>query len=206
MIVRIEKYDVSGWNQLLAVLEYLQLLSEGGLKDKSDRKGVTWYIRIVGNHSVEWFAQQLETCGDYFVKLKQLIVRKEIVHKKIASYINDEDIRSDILTWVWIQKTPQQTVHNLRQFVITELLPDQEIISANTSISWINNISFNVANTDNKKGLIYIDGNERPYTVAYRNQFCDRWFIKYLPRMLYFGCVDMKRVDTELKAGDTDIV
>ena len=50
------------------------------------------------------------------------------------------------------QKPPQRTGHQLRQFVINVLLPDQETISINTAIYWINKISFNVVDTDKKKG------------------------------------------------------
>ena len=73
-------------------------------------------------------------------------------------------------------------------------------------ISWINNLSFNVADTNKKIGLIYVNMYERPNDVIYRNRFCDRWFNKYLPPMSYFEGVDMKRVDTELKAGETKVV
>ena len=96
--------------------------------------------------------------------------------------------------------------HYLSQFVITELLPYQEIIRINTTVSWINKISINVTETDKNKGSIYVDGHERLGVVAYRGWFCDIWFENYLPHMLYFEGVDMKRVDPELKAGETDIV
>ena len=52
-----------------------------------------------------------------------------------------------------------------------------------------------MADTDKNKGSIYVDENERLDLVAYRNQFCDRWFNKYLPRMSYFEGLDMKRVE-----------
>ena len=42
----------------------------------------------------------------------------------------------------------------------------------------MNNLSFNVADTDKKKESIYVDGHIRPDVVAYRNRFCDWWFNK----------------------------
>ena len=58
-----------------------------------------------------------------------------------------------------------------------------------------------MVDTDNKKYYIYVDGHERPDVVAYRNQFCDRWFTKYLPRMSYFEGLDVMRLYPELKVG-----
>ena len=130
--------------------------------------------------------RQLGTCGDYFVNHKQLLARKKGVHKKIYSYINDEYICSAIITWLLSQNPPQRTDNNLRQFVITKLLTYQEIITFNTAMYWLNKISFNVAETENKNGLIYVDGYEIPDVVAYRNLLCDIWFNKYLTCMLYF--------------------
>ena len=154
---------------VLAVREYLRLISEGGLKEELSTNAFTHYIRVINNRSVERFTRQLGTCGDYFVKHKQSLFSKQGVHKKIAFYIGDEDIRSAILACLQIQKPPQQTDHKLIQFVITELLPDQEI---NTAISWINKLSFNVADTDKKKGLMYVDGHEIPNVVANINRLC----------------------------------
>ena len=106
----------------------------------------------IQNCSVQWFARQLRTWGEYFVNQNHFLVRKHGVHKKIAYFLYNEYICSVILMWLKIQKPPQQTGHILRQFLITNLLSGQEIISVNTEISWLNNIYFNVADTDNKKG------------------------------------------------------
>ena len=57
------------------------------------------------------------------------------VYKKIASHIDDEDIRSAIISWLQIQNPPQLTSPKLRQLVITKILSDQEIIIFNTEIS-----------------------------------------------------------------------
>ena len=92
---------------VLKLCEYLQLLAEGGLKEKSATKSVTPYIRFINNSSVEWFARQLKKCGNYFVKHKKLLVIKQGFHKKFAYYIGDEDICSVILVWLQIQNLPQ---------------------------------------------------------------------------------------------------
>ena len=63
-----------------------------------------------------------------------------------------------------------------------------------------------MADIEKNKWLIYFNGHERPNILDYRNRFCSRWFNKYLPRMYYFEGVDMKRVDPDSKAGETDIV
>ena len=63
-----------------------------------------------------------------------------------------------------------------------------------------------MADTEKKKGSIYVDGHEILDVTNYRNRFCDLWFNNYLPRMSYFEGVDMKRVEPELKAVETEIV
>ena len=109
---------------VLVVREYLQLLAEGGLKEELTAKADTCYIRFIKNKSVEWFARKIGTCGDYFVDHKQAIVRKQGVHKKIASYINDEYIRSAILTWLQSQK-PTQNNWPQQKTVLTKRPPYQ---------------------------------------------------------------------------------
>ena len=99
---------------VLGVREYLKLLADGGLKEESATKAATSYTRVINNCSIEWFARQIGTCGDYFVKHKKLLVIKQGVHKKIDSYIDDGDIRSTIMAWLRSQNPPQQTGHNLR--------------------------------------------------------------------------------------------
>ena len=63
-----------------------------------------------------------------------------------------------------------------------------------------------MADTDKKKGLMYVDGHEIPNVVANINRLCGWWFNKYFPLMLYFEGVDMNRVEPELEAGETDFV
>ena len=43
--------------RVLAVWEYLKLISEGGLKEESATKSAIFYIRVIKNHSVGWFLQ-----------------------------------------------------------------------------------------------------------------------------------------------------
>ena len=159
----------------LEVQEYLQLLSEGGLKEEFDTKASTSYIRVINNCSVGCFARQIGTCVDYFVKHKQFLFIKHGVHDNIDYYIDDKDIRSTIMVWMQIQRLPQQPGNNLGQSVVTEIITDQGIFSTNTAISCLNNISFNVADTDKKKGSIYVNRNERSNVVGYRNRFWDKY-------------------------------
>ena len=63
-----------------------------------------------------------------------------------------------------------------------------------------------MVDTDKNKRSIYIDVHKRSNVVAYRNQFCDQWHNRYLPRILYFEGVDMNRVKPKLKAGEMEIV
>ena len=56
-------------------------------------------------------------------------------------------------------------------------------IAHSTSCNWLNSILFEVTATDKEKGSIYVDGHEQDDAVAYREQFCKRWFDRYLPRM-----------------------
>ena len=41
-----------------------------------------------------------------------------------------------------------------------------------TYCNWLNSLSFEVTDTEDKNGYIYVDGHERAYVVAYREQFC----------------------------------
>ena len=110
---------------VLEVQEYLRLLAEGVLKDGLAKNYSTCYISVIKNITDYLLARQLGTCGDYFVNHKQLLVSKQGVHNKIYPYINDDDICSANIAWLLIQKLSQQTGHNLRQLVITKLLPYQ---------------------------------------------------------------------------------
>ena len=55
---------------------------------------------FMNDHSAEWFSRQLGTFGEYFVKHKQLLVRKQGVYKNIATYIDNEDICISVMTWL----------------------------------------------------------------------------------------------------------
>ena len=53
---------------------------------------------------------------------------------------------------------------------------------------------------------IYVNGNEIPDVVDFRNRFCDQRFNNYLPRVSYFEGVDMKIVETDFKAGEAESI
>ena len=74
---------------VFSVWKYLQLLADGGLEEESATKDSTHCIRVIKNHSFEWFVRQLGACGEYFVKHRHLPVKRQGVHKKIDSYIDD---------------------------------------------------------------------------------------------------------------------
>ena len=46
--------------------------------------------------------------------------------------------------------------------------------------NWLNSLSFEVTDTDKKKGYIYVNEHERADVLAYREIFCKRWFDRYL--------------------------
>ena len=94
---------------------------------------------------------------------------------------------------------------NLKYFFVTELEPDTITIRLNSVLLWLNQLSFDVTDTDKKKGLMYLDGYERDDVVAYRKGFCDRWFNRYLPRMTYFEANGKVPVEPDLN-GDQKIV
>ena len=191
--------------RVLAIRDYINYLSQGLLKGESSKNAAGVYIRVVKNRSIEWFSRQILTWGDYFIQHKQLQVSRQGAHKKVISYIDDEDILHEILAWLRSQKPSKRTGRNLMTHVNNELLPDQVSISLNTAISWLNKICFDVTDTDKKKGSIYIDGHEREDVVAYRTRFCNRWFNKYLPRMTYFEGDMMDPVEPDLN-GERQIV
>ena len=183
--------------RVLAIRDYITFLSEGLLKVESSKKAADRYIRVIQNRSIEWFARQILKWGDYLIVHKQLSVHCQGKHKKIVSYIDDEDIRLQICSWLRSEKPSKRTGIKLKAF-LSNLEPDPISISLNTAISWLNTLCFAVTDTDKKKCSIYIDGHERSDVVAYRNRFCDRWSNKYLPRMTYFEGDDMKAVEPVL--------
>ena len=65
----------------------MRLLAEGVLKDGLAKNYSTCYISVIKNITDYLLARQLGTCGDYFVKHKQFLVRKQGVYKKISSYV-----------------------------------------------------------------------------------------------------------------------
>ena len=89
-----EKGIVLPWEYLwpdscIRITVILAIISEVSLKYYLDTKDATHYIVFINNRSVDWFSQQLGTCGEYFLKHNQLLVRKQGVHKKIAYCIDD---------------------------------------------------------------------------------------------------------------------
>ena len=127
-------------------------------------------------------------------------------HKKLNSYIDDEDIRSRCLSWLRMQKPSQRTGKNYMDMVNIELLPEQVSISKAAACAWLNQLCFDVTYTDKKKGYIYVDEHERADVVDYRRRFYERWFDKYLSRMPHFEGEDMILVKPELKDGEQRIV
>ena len=53
-----------GTIRVLTVQEYLKFLAEGFMKEEYARNSAVCYIRVIKNHSIEWFARQLGTCRD----------------------------------------------------------------------------------------------------------------------------------------------
>ena len=45
-------------------------------------------------------------------------------------------------------------------------------ITHSTSCNWLNSLSFDVTDTDKKKGSTYVDGHERADVVSYRERLC----------------------------------
>ena len=91
------------------------------------------------------------------------------------------------------------------------ILPNNPIyskskITHSTSFNWLYSLSFGVTDTDKKKGSICLDGHERADVVAYREQFCKRWFDRYFPRMGYYEGLEMVETPPELSGHESNIL
>ena len=80
----------------------------------------------------------------------------------------------ECMSWLRSQKPAKRTGRRFKRFIEEVILPNEpsyskSIIAHSTYCNWLNSISFEVTDTDKKKGFIYVDGHERADVVAYRD-------------------------------------
>ena len=154
---------------------------EGKLKGEAATRSAEYYIWPLKNRSVEWFYRQIGKWGDYYIQNKELIISLQGNHIKLSSLIEKEDIVMECMSWLRSQKPANITGQHFKRF-IEEMLPPNETsyskstIAHSTSCNWLNSISFEVTDTDKKKGSIYVDDHERYDVVSYRERFCKYGF------------------------------
>ena len=77
------------------------------------------------------------------------------------------------MSWLRSQKPAKRTGRYFKRFIEEVILPNEPsyskyTITHSTSCNWLNYLSFEVTDTEKKKGFIYVDGNERAGVVSYR--------------------------------------
>ena len=83
--------------RVLAIWDYIWLLSDGLLKDGPSEAVAKTNVKMIKNRRIRWFPLQILTCGDYFIEYKALLISSQGKHKKVTTYLDDEDIRLKIL-------------------------------------------------------------------------------------------------------------
>ena len=174
--------------RLFSVCDYLKLLPEGKLKGEAATWSSKYYIRPLKNRSVGWFSSHIGKWGDYYIQNNELIVRLQCKQIKFSLLINDEDIVMECMSWLRSQKPSKITGQHFKQFIEEVIIPNEpsyskSTIAHSTSCKWLNYLSFEVTDTNKKKGYIFVDGHERADVVDYRERLCKIWFDRYLPRM-----------------------
>ena len=76
------------------------------------------------------------------------------------------------MSWLRSQKPAKRTGQNSKRFIEEVIIPNKpsyskSTIAHSTYCNWLNSLSFEVTDTDNNKGSIYVDVHERAYVVAY---------------------------------------
>ena len=97
----------------------------------------------------------------------------------------------ECMSWLRSQKTAKRTGKNFKRFIEEVILPNKpsyskSTITHSTYCNWLNSISFEVTDTNKKKGSIQVDGHERADVVAYRERLCKRFFDRYFPIMVSY--------------------
>ena len=71
----------------------------------------------------------------------------------------------ECMSWLRSQKPAKRTGRYFKRFIEEVILPNEPsyskfTIAHSTSCNWLNSISFEVTDTDKKKGYIYVDGHD----------------------------------------------
>ena len=96
----------------------------------------------------------------------------QIKHRKLYSLIDDADIVMECMSWLRSHKPANITGQHVKRFIEEVILPNdpsysKSTIADSTSCNWLNYLSFEVTDTYNKKGCIYVYGHEQADVVDY---------------------------------------
>ena len=117
----------------------------------------------------------------------------------------------ECMSWLRSQKPAKRTGQNSKRFIEEVILPNEPSYSKykifhRKYCNWLNSLSFEVTDTDKKKGSIYVDGHDRADVVAYKERFYKRWFDRYLLRMESYEGPEMVEIPPELAGHESNIV
>ena len=132
-------------------------------------------------------------------------------HRKFSLLIDDDDIVMECISWLRSQKLAKRTGRNFKWFIEELILPNgpsdsKSTIAHRKYCNWLNSLSFEVTDTENKKGSIYVDGHERSDVAAYRERFCKLWVDRYFTRMEYYKGPEMVGIPPKLAGHESKIV
>jgi hypothetical protein len=94
-------------------------------------------------------------------------------HTKVASLLDDEDVKMDVLNWLRSQqKNSNITAKSLQDYVSTALFPNmgakKSSIGLSTARKWLKRLGWKYGK--HQKG-VYVDGHERADVIDYRGKF-----------------------------------